>query len=127
MKLEWFHWLGVTVYFAVIGLIYLAAGGEAAGLSLLFIASAFGGLVAGWIWSYRRSNPEDRPEDRDDADAPDDVGEVGVYPTASLRPLAVAVGMTGVVLGVPVGSWMTMAGLAIVASQVALLTRDADR
>lgn len=127
MKLEWFHWLGVTVYFAVIGLIYLAVGGEAAGLSLLFIASAFGGLVAGWIWSYRRSNPEPRPEDRDDADVPDDVGEVGVFPTASLRPLAVAVGMTGVVLGVPVGSWMTMAGLAIVASQVALLTRDADR
>lgn len=127
MKLEWFHWLGVTVYFAVIGLIYLVSGGEAAGLSLLFIASAFGGLVAGWIWSYRRANPHDRPEDRGDADAPDDVGSVGVYPTASLRPLAVAVGMTGVVLGVAVGSWMTMAGLAIVASQVALLTRDADR
>ena len=37
MKLEWFHWLGVTVYFAVIGLIYLAAGlakGEAIGTHL---------------------------------------------------------------------------------------------
>lgn len=127
MKLEWIHWLGVTVYFAVIGLIYLVSGGEAAGLSLLFIASAFGGLVAGWIWRYRRRHPEDRPEDRTDADTPDDVGVVGVYPTASLRPPAVAVGITGVVLGVAVGSWMTMAGLAIVASQVALLTRDADR
>jgi hypothetical protein len=127
VKLEWFHWLGVTVYFAVIGLIYLAAGGEAAGLSLLFLASAFGGLVAGWIWRYRRSHPIERPEDRGDADASEDVGVVGIYPTASLRPVAVAVGMTGIALGVVVGSWMTMAGVALVASQVALLTRDADR
>jgi hypothetical protein len=41
--------------------------------------------------------------------------------------VAVAVGMTGIALGVVLGSWMTMAGVALVASQVALLTRDADR
>ena len=52
---------------------------------------------------------------------------VGVYPTASLRPLALAAGMTAVVLGVTLGSWMLIAGLAIVVSQVALLVRDADR
>jgi hypothetical protein len=34
--------------------------------------------------------------------------------------------MTAVALGVPVGDWMVLAGLAIVASQVALMVRDAD-
>ena len=62
-----------------------------------------------------------------DADAADEIGVVGVYPTASLRPLALAVGMTATVLGIVVGSWMVIAGAAIVASQVALLVRDADR
>jgi hypothetical protein len=31
------------------------------------------------------------------------------------------------VLGVVLGSWMLLAGVAITLSQVALLTRDADR
>jgi len=127
VRLQLLHWVGVTVYFAGIGLIYLAVGGEAAGLALLFLASAFGGLVAGWLWSQDREGSRLDPQDDVDADAPDAVGVVGVYPTASLRPLAVAVGMTGTVLGIVVGSWMTMAGLAIVASQVALLVRDLDR
>ena len=51
---------------------------------------------------------------------------VGIYPSASLRPLALAFGASAAVLGVALGSWMTIAGVAIVASQVALLTRDAD-
>jgi type IV secretory pathway TrbD component len=52
---------------------------------------------------------------------------VGVYPTASLRPLALATGMTAAALGVAVGSWMVIAGVAVIASQVALLVRDADQ
>jgi hypothetical protein len=35
--------------------------------------------------------------------------------------------MIGTVTGIVVGLWMTLAGLAIVASQVVLLVRDADR
>ena len=37
----------------------------------------------------------------------DETGVVGVYPTASLRPLALAVGITAAALGVVLGSWMT--------------------
>ena len=42
--------------------------------------------------------------------------------SASLRPLAPAFGASAAVLGVVLGSWMTIAGVAILASQVALLT-----
>lgn len=127
MKAEGWLWAGGAAYYVVLGLIYLGVGGEPAGLALVFIAAAFGGLVAGWIWGARRHDGAPRPQDRADADAPDQVGVVGVYPTASLRPLALGTGMTAVVLGVPIGSWMTIGGLAIVASQVALLVRDLDR
>ena len=91
------------------------------------MATGLGGLVAGWTWDWRRHHHLPRPEDRDDGDAADATGVVGVYPTASLRPLALAVGITADVLGVVLGSWMLLAGIAIVASQVALLVRDADR
>lgn len=127
MRLEAVLWAGVTVYFAVIGGLYIAFGGEAAGASLLLMATGLGGLIAGWIWDWRRHHEHPRPADRVDSDAADETGVVGVYPTASLRPLAVAVGLTATVLGVVLGSWMTMGGIAVVASQVTLLVRDADR
>ena len=91
------------------------------------MATGFGGLVAGWMWDWRRRNPTPRPQDRTDGDARDETGIVGVYPTASLRPLALGLGITAAALGVVLGSWMSIAGVGIIASQVALLTRDADR
>ena len=129
MRLETILWAGVMVFYAVIGAMYWVSGGDPAGATLLLMATALGGLVAGWMWDWRRRNPNahPRPQDRVDADASDEAGVVGVYPTASLRPLALAVGITATALGVVLGSWMSIAGVGIIASQVALLTRDADR
>ncbi len=127
MKIEMLLWTGVMVFFGVVGALYWLSGGDPAGASLLLMATMLGGLCAGWIWDWRRHNVHPRPQDRLDGDAGDETGVVGVYPTASLRPLALGVGITATMLGVALGSWMTFAGVAIVASQVALLARDADR
>ena len=120
-------WGGLVLYYVVLGAIYWAVDGDPAGATLLLMATALGGLVAGWIWDWRRHHAHPRSEDRVDADASDDAGIVGVFPSASVRPLALAAGATGIVLGVVIGSWMLLAGVAITASQIALLTRDADR
>ncbi len=125
MKLEAILWTGVTVYFAVIGLIYLSVGGDATGVSLLLIATGLGGLIAGWTWNWSRHHDQ-RVADRADVDAVDQTGVVGVYPTASLRPIALAAGVTAVMVGIAIGSWLSMIGVAIVTSQLLLLTHDSD-
>ncbi len=127
MRLELILWTGVVVYFTLIGALYWLVNGDAAGASLLLMATGLGGLVAGWTWDWRRHHDHPRPEDRTDADVVDEAGVVGVYPAASVRPLALAVGITAAMLGLVLGSWMALVGVAIVASQVALLVRDADR
>jgi len=127
MRLELIVWSGLTLFYIIIGAIYWAVDGDAAGASLLLMATGLGGLIAGWIWHWRRHHDHPRPQDRVDGDAIDDTGIVGVYPTASLRPLALGLGMTAIALGVVLGSWMVLVGVAVVASQVALLTRDADQ
>jgi hypothetical protein len=126
VKTELALWSGVTVHFLAFGLFYAAISDDPAGTSLLLLAAGLGALVAWWTWRWRRHH-HPRPQDRADADVGDETGVIGVFPTASLRPLALAVGLTGAALGIALGSWMTIAGLAIVASQVALLVRDADR
>lgn len=118
-------WVGVTVYYAVVGAIYWIMQGDPAGTSATLMATGLGGLVAGWTWDWGRRHGE-RVEDRADSDASDSTGVVGVYPTESLRPVALAVGVTALLVGIPLGSWMSMVGLAIVASQVMLLVRDTD-
>ncbi len=125
MRVEAILWTGVTVYFVVIGVIYMLVGGDTAGVSLLLAATGLGGLVAGWTWDWHRRHGI-RIEDRGDTDASDLTGIVGVYPTASLRPVTLAVGVTATLVGIPLGSWLSMIGLAIVASQVLLLVRDTD-
>ena len=125
MRTETILWTGVTVYYAVIGVIYMLVSDDPIGVSVLLFATGLGGLVAGWSWDWGRRHGQ-RVEDRGDTDASDATGIVGVYPTESLRPVALAVGSTALVLGIPLGSWLSMIGLAIVASQVMLLVRDLD-
>lgn len=120
-------WTAVVVFYAVVGGLYWLVRGDPAGATLLLMGTFLGGLIAGWIWDWRRHHAHPRPQDRVDGDAADETGIVGVYPTASLRPLALGVGITATALGVVLGSWMLIAGIGIIASQVALLTRDADR
>ena len=127
MRLETILWAGLTVFYVFVGTIYWLVDGDPAGASLLLMATGLGGLIAGWMWDWRRHHRTPRPSDRADADAEDEVGVVGVFPTASIRPLVLGVGMTATVLGAAIGSWMLLAGIAITLSQVALMTRDADR
>jgi hypothetical protein len=125
VKIETMLWGGVTAYFAVIALVYAAVGGEPAGITVLIVASAFGGLVAGWSWRWSHRHAA-RSSDRGDADAADDAGPLGLYPAASLRPLGIAAGFTIALVGVPLGSWMVVVGVALLASQVGLVVRDRD-
>ena len=125
MKPEPLLWAGVGTYFTVIGVTYMLVGGEPIGVALLLMATAIGGLIAGWAWDWGRKHGT-RAEDRNDADVTDVQGVVGVYSTASLRPITMAIGVTAIVLGLALGSWMTIGGVAIVASQALLLVYDAD-
>lgn len=125
MKTEALVWTGTAVYFAVIGVLYLALSGDPAGATVLLIGAPFGGLIAGTLRRAHELHP-DLASDRGDGDADHALGAVGTYKTDSIRPLALAVGFVAIWLGLVIGLWMTGAGLALVASQVALMTRDAD-
>ena len=125
MKIEWTLWLGATAFATLIAIVYAIVAHEPIGVTLLVCSLAFQGLIAGWTTWWRRSHGP-RPSDDTDGDAGDDAGPVGAFAAASLRPLVMALGMTGIVLGLVMGIWMTLVGVAIVVSQVALLVRDID-
>lgn len=118
-------WTFAVAFYVVIVVIYASVGGDTTGTVLLILAAAFGGLVAGWLWGATRHH-DPGPSDRPDADMADAASEIGVFPTSSLRPLGLAAGMVITATGVALGSWMVAIGLTILASQAALIVRDAD-
>jgi hypothetical protein len=125
MRIERTIWLGGIVHFTVFAAIYGVVGDDPVGFVLLVAGIGFAALVAFWtlLWSRRHG---ERPSDDTDADASDDSGVVQTFAVASLRPLALGFGITGIALGLVIGIWLTLVGSAIVASQVALLVRDID-
>ena len=128
VRLEMMMWAGVGVFYVVIGALYWLVDGDPAGASLLLTATAIGGLCAGWIWDWRRHHapPATAGPRRRRRRATRPASSACSRRRACARsPSASASRAT--VLGVVLGSWMTIAGVAIVASQVALLARDADR
>lgn len=124
MRLQAALWSALVGYYVVLAVIYALAGGEAVGVTLLVLAAGFGGLGAGWLW--RATQRAEDLADRPDLDVVDGPVRIGSFPSASLRPLAIGVAMTGMVLGIAAGLWMTVVSAAILASQIALMTWDED-
>lgn len=126
MKVQMIMWMMIALFYAIVGAIYLALSGDPAGATVLLIACPFGGLVAGWLWHHQHDSPT-FAADRVDGDPTDETGIVGTYTSDSIRPLALAVGFVAAWLGLVVGLWLTGTALALIASQIMLIVRDADR
>jgi hypothetical protein len=125
VRIEAILWSATALYFALIGALYLVLSGDPAGATILLVGAPFGGLIAGWLW--HSTTRISIAADRGDSDAADETGVVGSYTTDSIRPLALAVGFVAAWLGLVIGLWLTGTALALMASQAALIVRDADR
>ena len=88
------------MFYVVIGVLYFLVGGDPAGVTILLMATGLGGLIVGGRGTGDVVTVE-RVEDDPDSDAADSTGVVGVYPTESLRPVALAVGATALLAGIP--------------------------
>lgn len=76
--------------------LYLAVGGEPAGLTMLFLAAGLHAIIGGYIWRLTRRHAIG-PEDREDAEISDGAGTVGFFSAGSVWPFAV--GLTAAICG----------------------------
>ncbi len=124
MKTEARVFLGVTVFFVVIGIAYWFVSYEEAG-SVMLAASAVMGLMAGTsIWLLARHAPE-RFEDRSDATIAEGAGPVALFPVSSIWPFAVGLGATVMASGFAFGGWLVVIGAGVFGLSIAGYVHEA--
>src|SRR5580698_7061681 len=114
MKVEWRTVLGASVFLVITAVVYWVLKNNAvddSGVAMLLFGFAAYGMLFGYLYlQYFRRKRIPRPEDRFDATNADGEGEVGYFPSASMWPAGMGLGMIFGVIGLIYGLWYLIIG-----------------
>lgn len=123
MKTNWRLFVGLSIFYIVMTIIYYYLGGEAVGISGMLLSACLAGMVGFYLWFTDKRIGRDLPEDRLDAEIADGAGELGFYSPHSWWPLPVALSSMVTALSLLVGWWLTLIGIgALVISIIGFVT-----
>ncbi|MGH9077285.1 MAG: aa3-type cytochrome oxidase subunit IV [Acidimicrobiales bacterium] len=111
MKLEYRLMLGVSVFLAVVAIVYYPLSAEDAGSTCLVFGAIAYLMLCGYLGlQYLRRHRILRPEDRLDGKVADAVGPVAFFPAASIWPVSLGIGFVFLALGLVYGAWFWAIG-----------------
>lgn len=123
MKANWKLFAGLSIFYAIMAVIYFEVGGESVGITGMILASCLAGMVGFYVWFTQKRIGFDIPSDNESAEIADDAGELGFYSPHSWWPLPVAVSACALGLGLVIGWWLAIIALgALVLSIIGFVT-----
>ena len=123
MKVSWQLFIGLSVFYVLMTIIYWQVGGEPVGIGGMLLAAALAGMVGFYVWFTQRRIGQILPEDNLTALISDGAGDLGFYSPHSWWPLPVALSMCALTLSLIIGWWLTVISLgALVISSIGMVT-----
>ncbi len=123
MKVSWQLFIGLSLFYALMTVIYWQVGGEPVGIGGMLLAAALAGMVGFYVWFTQRRIGQILPEDNMTALISDGAGDLGFYSPHSWWPLPVALSMCALTLSLIIGWWLTVISLgALVISIIGMVT-----
>lgn len=123
MKVSWRLFIGLSLFYVFMTIIYWQVGGEPVGIGGMLLAAALAGMVGFYVWFTQRRIGQILPEDNLTAQISDGAGDLGFYSPHSWWPLPVALSMCALTLSLVIGWWLTVISLgALVISIVGMVT-----
>jgi hypothetical protein len=123
MKVSWQLFIGLSVFYVLMTIIYWQVGGEPVGIGGMLLAAALAGMVGFYVWFTQRRIGQILPEDNLTALISDGAGDLGFYSPHSWWPLPVALSMCALTLSLIIGWWLTVISLgALVISIIGMVT-----
>jgi hypothetical protein len=108
MKAGWRLFAGLSIFYAIVAVIYWLVGGEAVGITAVTLSSALAALIAFYFWFSTKRAGGVLPEDNMAGEIADSAGELGFYSPHSWWPLPVALSACAAGLGLLIGWWLTL-------------------
>jgi hypothetical protein len=123
MKVSWQIFIGLSLFYVLMTVIYWQVGGEPVGIGGMLLAAALAGMVGFYLWFTQRRIGQILPEDNLTALIADGAGDLGFYSPHSWWPLPVALSMCALTLSLIIGWWLTVISLgALVISIIGMVT-----
>jgi len=123
MKVSWQLFIGLSVVYVLMTVIYWQVGGEPVGIGGMLLAAALAGMVGFYVWFTQRRIGQILPEDNLTALISDGAGDLGFYSPHSWWPLPVALSMCAMTLSLVIGWWLTVISLgALIISIIGMVT-----
>ena len=110
MKASYRLFVGLSLFYAVMAVIYYLVGGEAVGITCISLSSGLAAIVGFYVW-FNNNRLGLLPQDNVTAEIADGAGELGFYSPHSWWPLPVALSACAAGLGLLVGWWLTTSAL----------------
>ena len=107
MKASYRLFVGLSLFYALMAVIYYAVGGEAVGITCIALSSGLAGIVGFYIW-FNSNRMGLLPQDNQIGEIADGAGELGFYSPHSWWPLPVALSACAAGLGLLLGWWLTL-------------------
>ena len=108
MKANWQLFVGLSVFYVLMTVVYWYVGGEAVGITGMLLAACLAGMVGFYVWFTQKRIGTLMPSDNLTAEISDGAGEPGFYSPHSWWPLPVALAATAVGMGLIIGWWLTL-------------------
>ena len=103
MKAGWRLFVGLSVFYAIVAIIYWQVGGEAVGITAIALSAGLAGMIGFYLWFTAKRLANVLPEDNMFGEIADAAGALGFYSPHSWWPLPVAASMCAAGLGLLVG------------------------
>ena len=111
MKTSWLLFIGLSIFYAIMTVIYWQLGGEPVGVTAIALSGGLALIIGFYLWFTARRLGNVLPEDNLQGEIADSAGELGFYSPHSWWPLPVALSACTLGLGLIIGWWLVLIGV----------------
>ena len=111
MKTSRMLFVGLSIFYAIMTVIYWQLGGEPVGVTAIALSGGLALIIGFYLWFTARRLGNVLPEDNLQGEIADSAGELGFYSPHSWWPLPVALSACTLGLGLIIGWWLVLIGV----------------
>ena len=111
MKTSWILFVGLSIFYAIMTVIYWQLGGEPVGVTAIALSGGLALIIGFYLWFTARRLGNVLPEDNLQGEIADSAGEMGYFSPHSWWPLPVALSACTLGLGLIIGWWLVLIGV----------------